>query len=208
MSYKKTNFSGRTVTSVSEEKTLNPRLTKPREDFIKIMNGLGLPYPKKIGKMFLHILIWRLFIWDTLEIKYRMVHRWGKWFNRLEINLFSCTNVNSINLTNFKCRIDKKWAYLLIQFNDFLFGIHWRSSTKWCTRGANDLTGSRWTCLVVQMSTPSIWRISNSVVSHHFFQSVLGSELELLRTLAWICRVPPESCFNALQATSYDIELH
>ena len=50
--YKKT-FLGRTVTSVSEEKTLNPRLTKPREDFIKIMNELGLPYPKKIGKMFL-----------------------------------------------------------------------------------------------------------------------------------------------------------
>ena len=61
----KNNFLGRTVTSVSEEKTLNPRLTKPREDFIKIMNELGLPYPKKIGKIFLHISIWRLFIWDT-----------------------------------------------------------------------------------------------------------------------------------------------
>ena len=58
---KKKTFLGRTVTSVSEEKTLNPRLTKPREDFIKIMNELGLPYPKKIGKMFLHISIWRLF---------------------------------------------------------------------------------------------------------------------------------------------------
>ena len=68
----KNNFLGRTVTSVSEEKTLNPRLTKPREDFIKIMNELGLPYPKKIGKIFFHILIWQLFIWDTLEIKYRM----------------------------------------------------------------------------------------------------------------------------------------
>ena len=41
---------GRTVTSVEEEKNLNPRLTKPREEFIKIMEGLGLPYPKKIGK--------------------------------------------------------------------------------------------------------------------------------------------------------------
>jgi sulfur dioxygenase len=44
------DYQGRTVTSVSEEKTLNPRLTKPREDFIKIMNGLGLPYPKKIDE--------------------------------------------------------------------------------------------------------------------------------------------------------------
>ena len=38
------------MTSVSEEKTLNPRLTKPRDEFVKIMNELGLPYPKKIGK--------------------------------------------------------------------------------------------------------------------------------------------------------------
>jgi len=44
------DYQGRTVTSVSEEKTLNPRLTKPREDFIKIMNELGLPYPKKIDE--------------------------------------------------------------------------------------------------------------------------------------------------------------
>ena len=46
----KSYFLGRTVTSVSEEKTLNPRLTKPRDEFVKIMNELGLPYPKKIGK--------------------------------------------------------------------------------------------------------------------------------------------------------------
>ena len=38
------------MTSISEEKTLNPRLTKPRDEFVKIMNELGLPYPKKIGK--------------------------------------------------------------------------------------------------------------------------------------------------------------
>jgi len=44
------DYQGRTVTSVSEEKTLNPRLTKPREEFIKIMNELGLPYPKKIDE--------------------------------------------------------------------------------------------------------------------------------------------------------------
>lgn len=44
------DYKGRTVTSVHEEKTMNPRLTKPREEFVKIMNELGLPYPKKIGK--------------------------------------------------------------------------------------------------------------------------------------------------------------
>ena len=47
-------FSGRTVTSVLEEKTLNPRLTKPRQEFVKLMNDLGLPYPKKIGKNFIY----------------------------------------------------------------------------------------------------------------------------------------------------------
>ena len=44
------DYKGRTVTSVLEEKTLNPRLTQPRQEFVKIMNELGLPYPKKIGK--------------------------------------------------------------------------------------------------------------------------------------------------------------
>ena len=44
------DYKGRTVTSVLEEKTMNPRLTKPREEFVKIMENLGLPYPKKIGK--------------------------------------------------------------------------------------------------------------------------------------------------------------
>merc|ERR1711988_234051 len=44
------DYQGRTVTSVSEEKPLNPRLTKPRDEFVKIMNELGLPYPKKIDE--------------------------------------------------------------------------------------------------------------------------------------------------------------
>ena len=43
-------ISGRLVTTVLEEKALNPRLTKPKEEFIKIMDNLGLAYPKKIGK--------------------------------------------------------------------------------------------------------------------------------------------------------------
>ena len=36
------DYKGRLVTSVAEEKTLNPRLTKPREEFVKIMDNLGL----------------------------------------------------------------------------------------------------------------------------------------------------------------------
>ena len=40
---------GQTATSVEEEKRFNPRLTKTKGEFIKIMNELGLPYPKQLG---------------------------------------------------------------------------------------------------------------------------------------------------------------
>ena len=39
---------GETSSTVYEEKTLNPRLSKPEDDFIKIMDNLNLAYPKKI----------------------------------------------------------------------------------------------------------------------------------------------------------------
>lgn len=42
------DYKGLMVTTVKEEKTLNPRLTKPLEQFVEIMNNLNLPYPKKI----------------------------------------------------------------------------------------------------------------------------------------------------------------
>lgn len=42
------DYSGQTVTSVAEEKRLNQRLTKPIDEFVKIMEGLNLPYPKFI----------------------------------------------------------------------------------------------------------------------------------------------------------------
>ena len=42
------DYKGNTVSSVAEEKVHNPRFTKNREDFIKFMAELGLPYPKKI----------------------------------------------------------------------------------------------------------------------------------------------------------------
>lgn len=38
------------VTTVGEEKLHNPRLTKNLEDYVKIMEGLGLAYPKKIDE--------------------------------------------------------------------------------------------------------------------------------------------------------------
>ena len=44
------DYNGRSVTTVEEEKRLNPRLTKTKEEFIELMNNLNLPKPKKIGK--------------------------------------------------------------------------------------------------------------------------------------------------------------
>ena len=37
---------GETSTTVHEEKTLNPRLSKTEAEFIKIMDNLNLAYPK------------------------------------------------------------------------------------------------------------------------------------------------------------------
>lgn len=42
------DYKGRTVSTVGEEKTLNPRLTKDLQGFIEIMDNLNLDYPKKI----------------------------------------------------------------------------------------------------------------------------------------------------------------
>lgn len=44
------DYNGKTVTTVAEEKALNPRLSKSLEEFVRIMNNLNLPYPKMIGK--------------------------------------------------------------------------------------------------------------------------------------------------------------
>ncbi|XP_076661404.1 persulfide dioxygenase ETHE1, mitochondrial [Halictus rubicundus] len=44
------DYNGRTVTTVAEEKTFNPRLTKSLNEFVDIMNNLNLPYPKMIDK--------------------------------------------------------------------------------------------------------------------------------------------------------------
>jgi sulfur dioxygenase len=44
------DYTGQTVTTVEEEKRLNPRLTKPKDEFVQIMKELNLPYPKQIDK--------------------------------------------------------------------------------------------------------------------------------------------------------------
>ncbi len=42
------DYKGYTMSTVGEEKTLNPRLTKSKDDFVALMGGLNLPYPKRI----------------------------------------------------------------------------------------------------------------------------------------------------------------
>ena len=47
------SFSGRTQSSVREEKLYNPRLTKPEDEFVKIMETLGesIFIPMRIMRM-------------------------------------------------------------------------------------------------------------------------------------------------------------
>ena len=42
------DYKGLSKSSVFEERTLNPRLTLSKDDYIKLMGNLNLPYPKKI----------------------------------------------------------------------------------------------------------------------------------------------------------------
>jgi sulfur dioxygenase len=42
------DYKGHTVSTIGEEKALNPRLAKPKEEFVDIMAKLDLPKPKKI----------------------------------------------------------------------------------------------------------------------------------------------------------------
>jgi len=42
------DYKGRSVSTVGEERQFNPRLTKSRDEFKKLMSELNLPYPKKL----------------------------------------------------------------------------------------------------------------------------------------------------------------
>lgn len=44
------DYTGQTMTTVAEEKGMNPRLTKSKEQFVKLMENLNLPYPKQIDR--------------------------------------------------------------------------------------------------------------------------------------------------------------
>lgn len=44
------DYAGLSASTVQEEKALNPRLTKSREEFVHLMENLGLAYPKQIDK--------------------------------------------------------------------------------------------------------------------------------------------------------------
>lgn len=41
------DYKGLACSSVWEERTMNPRLTKPLDEFVTLMANLNLPYPKK-----------------------------------------------------------------------------------------------------------------------------------------------------------------
>jgi len=42
------DYKGRRYSTIGAEKATNPRLTKTKSDFVELMAGLNLPYPKKI----------------------------------------------------------------------------------------------------------------------------------------------------------------
>jgi len=42
------DYKGRNVSTVDEEKRYNPRLSKTKDEFVKLMSELNLPYPKQI----------------------------------------------------------------------------------------------------------------------------------------------------------------
>ena len=42
------DYKGNTCSSVGEEKSLNPRLSKSKTEFVEVMNGLNLPPPNKL----------------------------------------------------------------------------------------------------------------------------------------------------------------
>jgi hypothetical protein len=44
------DYKGRSMSSIADEKRLNPRLTKTRQEFINLMHDLNLPHPKQISR--------------------------------------------------------------------------------------------------------------------------------------------------------------
>jgi len=44
------DYKGHTASSIDEEMRLNPRLSKSKAEFVEIMRGLNLPYPKQMDR--------------------------------------------------------------------------------------------------------------------------------------------------------------
>lgn len=44
------DYKGNVQSTIAHEKSANPRLTKPKAEFVELMAGLGLAYPKKIDE--------------------------------------------------------------------------------------------------------------------------------------------------------------
>ena len=44
------DYNGRTSSTISQERELNPRLTLSEESFVKVMQNLKLPYPQKLDE--------------------------------------------------------------------------------------------------------------------------------------------------------------
>ena len=84
-------------------------------------------------------------------------------------------------------------------FRLYLTGVHFKSTTRWYTLGANDFTFSIWICSTVQVD-PKMPSISFRVWLLHGVQS-------LPFTFPWMCRIPPLTWSRASQATWYDTEL-
>uniref|UniRef100_A0A183CD17 Lactamase_B domain-containing protein n=1 Tax=Globodera pallida TaxID=36090 RepID=A0A183CD17_GLOPA len=89
------DYDGRTVSSVEEEKKYNPRLAKSEDEFVAIMKGLRLPYPKQIDKAVPANLLCGIYelMDDALRTKKTM--KWKR-------NTAFCTVFTSIPLVSLK----------------------------------------------------------------------------------------------------------
>lgn len=100
------DYRGITVTTVEEEKKHNPRLTKSLDEFVNIMDNLGLPYPEMIGKtttcIQVLILIIRQKIMDPKSLSFQDTGCWRNFFTfdfwlRKEYEQMKLNTVSSLN---------------------------------------------------------------------------------------------------------------
>jgi len=66
---------GFSVTTVGEEKLLNPRLSLSKEEFVEFMKKLNLKYPKLIGRLLNVLCAWRHNNYVTGIVSVQQSHR-------------------------------------------------------------------------------------------------------------------------------------